>query len=264
VREAAASAGTTGEAPAIHITAEQRADALDRVNQRRLHAGAFLWEWARSLVFALFLFLFLHVFIMEAFKIPSGSMEGTLRVGDFLLVNKVLYGAELPLTRKRLPAVREPERGDVIVFKWPPDPSKNFVKRLVGLPGDTLSMSDGVLVRNGVKVEERYVSHTEPGSDPSGEEFRWQRQHVVKTAQASTSYRPSRNNWGPIVVPGHHYFVLGDNRDNSLDSRYWGFVPDSLVRGQPFMVYYSYEPDSVSRFDWLTRIRWSRLGERIH
>ena len=262
--DSTAGMGAPGDAPSVHITAEQRSGALDRVNQRRFRPAAFLWEWARSLVFALFLFLFLHVFVMEAFKIPSGSMEGTLRVGDFLLVNKVLYGAELPLSGKRLPAVREPERGDVIVFKWPPDPTKNFVKRLVGVPGDTLSMSDGVLVRNGVRVEENYVSHTEPGTDPSGEEFRWQRQHLVKTAQASTAYRPSRNNWGPIVVPMHHYFVLGDNRDNSLDSRYWGFVPDSLVRGQPFMVYYSYEPDSVSRFDWLTRIRWRRLGERIH
>ncbi|MGQ0646020.1 MAG: signal peptidase I [Gemmatimonadaceae bacterium] len=262
--DSAVSAKASAEGPAAHITAEQKADALERVNQRRFRPGAFLWEWARSLVFALFLFLFLHVFIMEAFKIPSGSMEGTLRVGDFLLVNKLLYGAELPLTRKRLPAVRAPERGDVIVFKWPPDPSKNFVKRLVGVPGDTLAMTNGVLVRNGVTVEERYVSHTEPESDPSGEEFRWQRDFLIKTAQASIAYRPSRNNWGPIVVPEHEYFVLGDNRDNSLDSRYWGFVPDSLVRGQPFMVYYSYEADSVARFDWLTRIRWSRLGERIH
>ena len=255
---------TTAELPAMTITAEQRADALLRVNQRRVSLGAFVWEWARSLSFALLLFLFLHVFIMEAFKIPSGSMEGTLRVGDFLLVNKLVYGAELPLSHTRLPAVRSPDRGDVIVFKWPPDPTKNFVKRLVGLPGDTLAMSEGVLVRNGVKVEERYVSHTEPDADPSGEEFRWQRDHLLKTAQASIAYRPSRNNWGPLVVPRHRYFVLGDNRDNSLDSRYWGFVPDSLVRGQPFVVYYSYEPDSVSRFDWLTRVRWNRLGERIH
>lgn len=262
--ESSVSMKATAAVPANQITAEQRADALDRVNESRWRPAAFLWEWARSLVFALGLFLFLHVFIMEAFKIPSGSMEGTLRVGDFLLVNKLVYGAELPVARVKLPAVRTPGRGDVIVFKWPPDPSKNFVKRLVGVPGDTLSMTNGMLVRNGVNVEERYVSHTEPGSDPSGEEFRWQRQHVVKTAQASVAYRPSRNNWGPIVVPEHHYFVLGDNRDNSLDSRYWGFVPDSLVRGQPFMVYYSYEPDSVSRLDWLTNVRWRRIGERIH
>lgn len=262
--ESTVTAGTTSELPGVQITAEQRAEALERVNQRRFHPAAFLWEWARSLTFALFLFLFLHVFIMEAFKIPSGSMEGTLRVGDFLLVNKLVYGAELPLTGTRLPAIRHPDRGDVIVFKWPPDPTKNFVKRLVGVPGDTLAMSEGVLVRNGVKVNEQYVVRTEPDDDFSGESFRWQRDHLVKTAEASIAYHPSRNNWGPIVVPDHKYFVLGDNRDNSLDSRYWGFVPDSLVRGRPFVVYYSYEPDSISRFDWLTRVRWNRLGERIH
>ena len=246
------------------ITAEQRAEALHRVNQRKWRPLAFLWEWTRSLALAMFLFLFLHVFIMEAFKIPSGSMEGTLRVGDFLLVNKLVYGAELPLTTKRLPGVRAPVRGDVIVFKWPSDPTKNFVKRLVGLGGDTLSMQSGLLRRNGVIVEERYVSHSEPDTDPSGEAFRWQRDHVVPTAEAAIGYHPSRDNWGPIVVPRHHYFVLGDNRDNSLDSRYWGFVPDSLLRGQPMVVYYSYSPDSGVRFDWLTRVRWERLGERIH
>lgn len=256
--------GTGVDLPAAHITAEQRADALERVNAPRGRVLAFLWEWTRSLSLAMFLFLFLHVFIMEAFKIPSGSMEGTLRVGDFLLVNKLVYGAELPFTGKRLPAVRPPAHGDVIVFKWPPDPSKNFVKRLVGLPGDTLSMEEGTLLRNGVKVEERYVTRSDPDGDASGEDFRWQRDHLVKTAEASIAYHPSRNNWGPIVVPEHHLFVLGDNRDNSLDSRYWGFVPDSMVRGEPFVVYYSFSPDSTDRFDWLKRVRWQRIGERIH
>jgi signal peptidase I len=253
----------TAESPAL-MTAEHRASALDRVNRRRFRPLNFLWEWARSLFFALLLFFFLHVFVMEAFKIPSGSMEGTLRVGDFLIVNKVLYGAELPLGRKRLPAIRAPQRGDVIVFKYPPDPSKNYVKRLVGLPGDTLSMERGRLVRNGVRVEEQYVRHIDPEDDPGGEAFGWQRAHLVRMALAEPLYRPSRDNWGPIVVPEHHYFTLGDNRDNSSDSRYWGFVPDSLVRGTPFIVYYSYEPDSLDRWAWLKRIRWERLGERIH
>lgn len=255
---------STGEHPGVHISAEQRAQALDRLNQRPFRPFAFLWEWARSMVFALLMFFFLHVFVMEAFKIPSGSMEGTLRVGDFLLVNKVIYGAELPLSGKRLPAIRRPERGDVIVFKYPPDPAKNYVKRLVGMPGDTLAMDRGTLIRNNVRVEERYVRHVEPDSDPSGEEFRWQHTYLVKTAEASVGYRPSRDNWGPIVVPPNHYFTLGDNRDNSSDSRYWGFVPDSLVRGTPLFVYYSFEPDSADRAAWLTRIRWNRLGQRIH
>jgi len=254
----------TPDASSAAISLERRADALERVNAERFQPLAFLWEWARSLALALVLFFILHVFVMEAFKIPSGSMEGTLQVGDFLLVNKVLYGAEVPFAHARLPAIREPERGDVVVFKWPSDPTKNFVKRLVGVAGDTLAMANGILVRNGERVNEEYVKHTEPGVDPTAEDFRWQRHHLVKTAEASIAYHPSRNNWGPIVVPDAHYFVLGDNRDNSLDSRYWGFVPDSMVRGQPFLVYYSYAPDSSQPLSWLTRVRWKRLGDRIH
>ncbi len=222
-----------------------------------------VYEWAKSLSLALLLFLLVRAFFVEAFKIPSGSMEGTLLVGDFLLVNKLVYGAELPFTGRRLPAVRQPKIGDVVVFQWPEDPSKDFVKRLVGMPGDTLSMENGVLLRNGRAQDERYVSHTEPGVDPAGEEFRWQRDFLVRRVSARPSYHPSRNNWGPLVVPAQHYFMLGDNRDNSLDSRYWGFLPDSLVRGSPMIVYYSYAPDSASLLDWVTRVRWQRLGERV-
>jgi signal peptidase I len=245
------------------ISQQDRDEALQRVNQGSPRILHFFWEWAKSFFLACIMFLFIHAFVVEAFKIPSGSMEGTLLVGDFLLVNKLVYGAEIPLTHKRLPAVRVPRRGDVIVFQWPPDPSKNFVKRLVGVPGDTLSMEEGSLLRNGIRLQERYVHHSEPGVDPAGDEFRWQRDHLVRTAEASIAYHPSRNNWGPLVVPPHHLFVLGDNRDNSLDSRYWGFVPDSLVRGQPLLVYYSYAPDSSARAAWLTRVRWKRLGDRI-
>jgi signal peptidase I len=163
-----------------------------------------------------------------------------------------------------LPRLRDPRRGDVIVFEYPEDPTKNFVKRLVGVPGDTLEMREGILIRNGGSLAERYVEHTEPDMDPAPEDFRWQRDYLVKTAAAAPGYHPSRNNWGPLVVPIGNFFVLGDNRDNSLDSRYWGFVPDSLVKGRPFVIYYSYAPDSSDRsFAWLTHIRWTRLGERI-
>ena len=223
-----------------------------------------LFEWAKSLSLALLMFLTVRAFLVEPFKIPSGSMEGTLLVGDFLFVNKLVYGAEVPFTGKRLPAFRHPQRGDVLVFQWPEDPSKDFVKRLVGMPGDTVAMRDGVLIRNGRAQRERYVTHTAPHKDPSGEEFRWQRDYLVSRARARPSYHPSRNNWGPLVVPVGNYFVLGDNRDNSLDSRYWGFVADSLVRGSPMVVYYSYAPDSNVAFDWLRRVRWNRLGERVH
>jgi signal peptidase I len=161
-------------------------------------------------------------------------------------------------------AVRKPRRGEVIVFQFPSELSKNFVKRLVGEPGDTLAMENGVLILNGERTEESYVSHTEPGNDPSADEFYWQRNYIVRTAEARTdNYRPSRNNWGPLVVPDGNYFVLGDNRDNSLDSRYWGFVPDSLVRGRPMFVYYSYTRDSSEGNKWLGGVRWNRLGERV-
>ena len=235
-----------------------------------------LWEWAKVFPAAVLLFLLLRSFFVEAYKIPSGSMERTLLVGDFLLVNKLVYGAEIPFSGRRLPAIRTPRIGDVLVFEWPVDPSKNFVKRLVGLPGDTLAMRDGVLVRNSVAMQEKYVLHTEPNVDPVNDDFRWQKGFVVNTAAAAAAttgvvagavsdgaYRPSRNNWGPLVVPPKHFFVLGDNRDNSLDSRYWGFVPDSLLRGTPLVVYYSFTPDSAEPFAWLTQIRWSRFGNVV-
>jgi signal peptidase I len=233
---------------------------------RRSAVGAVargLFEWAKSLSLAILLFLVVRAFLVEAYRIPSGSMEGTLLVGDFLLVNKLVYGAEVPFTHERLPAFRRPRYRDVVVFQWPEDTTKNFVKRLVGLPGDTLSMRDGTLVRNGEAQDEPYVTHTEPNADPSGEEFGWQREFLVTRKAHAATYRASRNNWGPLVVPANSYFMLGDNRDNSLDSRYWGFVPDSLVLGSPIVVYYSYAPDSTSALDWLTRVRWGRLGERV-
>lgn len=247
---------------------ELRANALRAANGRTLAPRGvrvgWVWEWAKVFPAAVLLFLVLRTFFVEAYKIPSGSMEKTLLVGDFLLVNKLVYGAEIPFSGKRLPALRAPKRGDVVVFEFPIDPSKNFVKRLVGLPGDTLSMRDGQLVRNGQSLTEQYVEHTEPGVDPVNDEFRWQRGHLVNTAVAANSdalgYRPSRNNWGPLVVPTHHFFVLGDNRDNSLDSRYWGFVADSLLRGTPLVVYYSFTPDSAATMPWITRIRWARVG----
>ena len=253
-------AATLGDGP--QITSEQKAEVLRRMNRRRTFPGL-VWEWAKTFVIAVGLFLVVRAFLFEAFKIPSGSMENTLLVGDFLFVNKATYGAQIPFTHFRLPALQQPQRGDVVVFIYPVDGKTNFVKRLVGVPGDTLEMRDGVLVRNGVPLRESYVTHSDPDVDPSNEEFRWQRPYLVSTAEARASH-PSRNNWGPLIVPQRNYFVLGDNRDNSLDSRYWGFVPDSLLKGRPLVVYYSYSPDTAARFAWLSRIRWERIGERIH
>ena len=247
----------------VRITPSQRVDALRHVNKRGGWGFGFLWEWTKIFWISVALFLVLRTFIVEAFKIPSGSMERTLLIGDFLLVNKLAYGAEIPFTQVRLPKLREPQRGDVIVFESPEDATKTYVKRLVGVAGDTLEMREGVLLRNHERVREGYVRHTAPDIDPVEDRFRWQRDYVATTANASVGYYPSRNNWGPLVVPERNYFVLGDNRDNSSDSRYWGFVADSLVKGRPFVIYYSYAPDSAERLGWVTRIRWNRLGERI-
>jgi signal peptidase I len=244
-------------------TPEERIVPFEQAKRRPRFAGLrIVWEWAKSVQLAIILFLVVRAFLVEAFKIPSGSMEGTLLVGDFLLVNKLVYGAEVPFTGTHLPAVRNPALGDVVVFQWPEDPAKNFVKRLVGLPQDTLEMRDGILWRNGFEQREPYAQRAPMGFDPAGDEFRWQRDFVAPAVDPR-GYNPTRNDWGPLVVPAQHYFVLGDNRDNSLDSRYWGFVPDSLVRGSPIFVYYSYAPDSGQAFDWLTRVRWQRLGELI-
>jgi signal peptidase I len=244
------------------LSMEQKADVLRRVNRAGVRWSVFA-EWAKSFIIAVALFLFIRSFFVEAFKIPSGSMERTLLPGDFLLVNKLVYGAQVPFTSLRLPALRSPQRGDIIVFEFPKDRSKDFVKRLVGLPGDTLSMQEGVLSVNGVAQTERYVTHPEPEPDRLEGDFRWQREFLVRTAEAGLGAHPSRDNWGPLTVPENSYFALGDNRDNSQDSRYWGFVPDSLVRGRPMFVYFSYAPDSAQSFAWVTQIRWARLGARV-
>jgi len=241
---------------------ERRSHALQLANQRRSGGKlSFLAHWAKIIIVSLALFVVIRAFGVEAFKIASGSMEHTLFEGDFLLINKLVYGAGI--SGHKFPALHAPRRGDVIVFTYPVDPRLNYVKRIVGIPGDTLEMRSAVLIRNGRVVREDYIQHSTDDADQSDEEFRWQTAYLVGGASIE-NYRPSRNNWGPLVVPAHDYFVLGDNRDNSSDSRYWGFVADSLVRGQPIMVYYSYAPDTGDRLDWLTRLRWKRFGELVH
>ena len=228
-----------------------------------------IWDWTRSLFFALILFLLVRTFLVEAFKIPTSSMEGTLLVGDFLLVNKAVYGAEVPWLGMTLPAVKEPRRGDVVVFNPPHDPLKNYVKRVVGLPGDTLEMRDKALYLNGAEMNEdfaRYIDRS--GTDAIHPNMKWQSNHLlaeetVRRRGRGGEYRPSRDNWGPLAVPDSSYFVLGDNRDNSEDSRYWGFVDRGAIRGQPWIVYFSFDATSEQRPPWLRAVRWDRVGGRI-
>lgn len=226
--------------------------------------GRWLWEWVKSLAVALAIWFVLRALLIEAFRIPSSSMERTLLVGDFLFVNKALYGAELPIIHTRLPAFRDPQLHDIVVFDSKLDAGTKVVKRIVGMPGDTLEMRGNVLFRNGVRQHEPYAIHSDSLDDPSDPEMRrWQMDYLLPGVERET-YRPTRGNWGPIVVPAGQYFVLGDNRDNSLDSRYWGFVDRRVIRGRPLFVYYSYDRASWRALPFLTAIRWTRIGSRPH
>lgn len=220
---------------------------------------AWLVDWAKTLVFALVIFLVLRTFALASFVITSGSMEDTLLVGDFLLVNKVVLGSQVPATGLRIPGYGEPRRSDIIVFRADHAPGLDIVKRLIGVPGDTLRMEDGVVFVNGVRLEEPYVRHDPGNPDSQAPEMVWQLPHLVGGIDRST-YRPTRDNWGPIVVPEERYFMLGDNREHSLDSRFWGFVERRKMKGKPFFVYYSYDRQVLKPLPFLTAIRLGRIG----
>jgi len=222
---------------------------------------AWVWDWTKSIVVALVVWFFLRTFLVEAFRIPSGSMENTLLIGDFLFVNKALYGAEVPIIHARLPAVREPARDDILVFDSVEEEDLKVVKRLIGMPGDTLSMEGGQLYRNGQRVDEPYAVHADPArSEDPGQRAKmraWQLPHLA--GNDTTSYHPDLQDWGPIVVPADSFFMMGDNRDSSYDGRYWGFLPRENVRGRPLVVYFSYDPSSWRALPFMTAVRWGRI-----
>jgi signal peptidase I len=189
-------------------------------------------------------------------------MEHTLEVGDFLLISKAAYGAVIPGTERRLPGYADPRRGDVIVFRAAHEPNMDLVKRLIGLPGDTVAMRGGVLYLNGVAQVESYLKGTPGAQDASHPAFAWQREFVIEEV-ADGAYRPTLHNWGPLVVPPGRYFALGDNREQSLDSRFWGFVDAAKVKGRAVFLYWSYDGEVLRPFPWLTAVRWERIGDRI-
>lgn len=235
-----------------------------------------MWENFKSIVGALAIFLILRAFLIEAYRIPSGSMVPTLLVGDWLFVNKAIYGAHIPFSNSSLPAYREPRRGDVVVFVSPyqadeaargNDPTPTLVKRLIGLPGDTLYMRKGVLYVNGIAQRQGYGAAQvvpEVANFPDTL-FWWQKKVGLKSSRfGAAPAQPTHDDWGPLVVPPHKLFMMGDSRYNSKDSRYWGFVPRENVRGRPLFVYYSYNADDSDRpLPALTDIRWSRIGHWI-
>jgi signal peptidase I len=218
-------------------------------------------EWAKSIGIALVLFLVLRTFLIQTFVITSGSMQNTLLVGDMLVVNRLAMGSRLPGTGLRIPGYSEPRRGDIIVFDPPHEETIMLIKRLVGMPGDTLAMRGRVLYRNGERVEERYAMHTD-ASDGSDPRMAWQLRHLTADVDPAT-YEPTRDNWGPIVIPDGRYFMLGDNREQSLDSRYWGLLERWRLEGRAVFTYFSYNRESYRPFPWLREVRWGRLGDGI-
>jgi signal peptidase I len=184
-------------------------------------------EWGEAVFIAVILALFVRTFLVQAFKIPSGSMMPTLLIGDYILVNKFIYGIKIPFTRKTLIPIRRPGREDVIVFIFPEDKSVDFIKRVIGLPGDTIEIKNRNIYINGILYNDRHGFY-------------------------GTSIGNSKYFYGPKTVPDKHLFVMGDNRNNSRDSRFWGYVPMELVKGKAFIIYWSWPKR-------LSAPRWNRL-----
>jgi signal peptidase I len=214
-------------------------------------------EYLESIVVAVILALFIRTFAVQAFKIPTGSMETNLLIGDHLLVNKMVYSPSVFPFEGLLLGKREIQRGHIVVFKFPEEPGRDFIKRVIGLPGETVEIRDKQVQINGKALEEPYVRFLEPPLRRDDPEY------------ALRGDR-DRDNWGPRVVPPGHLLVLGDNRDNSRDSRYWGFLPIDQVKGRALMVYWSYEASREeyhrTGWEWLrdtasafSRTRWTRF-----
>ena len=245
-----------------------------------------LWENVKSIAGALVIFLFIRTFFVEAFRIPSGSMIPTLLVGDWLFVNKLVYGPHVPFTSINLPGYSDPQRGEVVVFVSPyqpdeaaigNDPTPTLVKRLIGMPGDTIYMRDGVAYVNGIEQRQGFAAANNEKGNPDEENdlFVWQKRYALPNSRFGPApVRATHDNWGPLVIPPTHYFMMGDNRYCSKDSRYWGVVPRENVRGRPMFVYYSYrpgdQPSLVCAYEtcdrpvpFITDVRWGRIGTRI-
>lgn len=232
------------------------------------------WEGFKSLAGTVAIFLLLRTFLVEAYRIPSPSMVPALLKGDWLFVNNLRYGPHVPFTDWNLPGYAQPARGEVIVFvspyqiDQPEDPTPVLVKRLIGMPGDTIYMRNAVVYVDGIAQKLGYTSPEQTIGDGTQYDplFEWQHQFEAKhTRFGEPPPQPTHDNWGPLVIPKDRYWMMGDNRYDSKDSRYWGFVPRQNIRGRPMFVYYSYVPqeDSDRAISFITDIRWSRLGHWI-
>jgi len=199
-----------------------------------------LREYAEAIIIALIAALIIRAYVIQAFKIPSGSMIPTLLVGDHILVNKFIYGTTIPFSDKRVLVFKKPERGDIIVFKYPDNPKKDFIKRVVATGGDKIESRNKVIYVNGEKLSEPYSQHTD---------------NAMLSAGMSL-----RDNFGPTSVPENKFFVMGDNRDQSHDSRFWGFVDFKEIKGEALIIYWSWNSDDSGLFN---KIRFTRIGHLI-
>jgi signal peptidase I len=222
-------------------------------------------EYFEAMVTAVILALFIRTFVVQAFKIPTGSMENNLLIGDHLLVNKFVLGPTASRLERVLFPIGTIKRGDVVVFKYPVDPDRDFIKRVIGLPGETLEVREKKVYINGKALDEPYVHYLEPTAS------------VSETTEI-TSF-DVRDRYGPVTVPPDEYFMMGDNRDNSADSRYWGFLRRDYVKGKAVVIYWSYESESEEYEDegagatvkdfasvfahFFTRTRWDRMFHQI-
>lgn len=202
-------------------------------------------ENIEAIVIAILLALFIRTFIVQAFKIPSGSMLPTLQIGDHLLVSKFIYGVKMPFTGATLIPISDPKPNDIVVFQYPKDPSLDYIKRVIAVAGDTVEIRDKKILINGKPFEDQHGVFLDPRIHPAALD--------------------PRDNWGPVTVPANKIFCMGDNRDNSYDGRFWGFVDLKAVRGKAWVIYWSWDVDknwySLDRF---RSIRWSRLGDFVH
>jgi signal peptidase I len=216
-------------------------------------------DYARAFFPVLIVVFLLRSFLFEPFRIPSSSLEPTLLKGDFILVNKYNYGVRLPVVHKKIYAKGSPMRGDIIVFRWPPNPSYDFIKRVIGLPGDHISYLNKELYVNGQKLPQLFL-HKDIAQGALGEEWSAEEKQEdllgVKHHIYVNPLKTSRN-YQDIVVPEGMYFVMGDNRDDSADSRYWGFVPEKNIVGKAMLVWMSWD-------GFHHGVRWERIGKIIH
>ena len=205
-------------------------------------------EYFETIVIAVVLALFMRTFVVQAFKIPTGSMEPNLLIGDHLLVNKFVFAPTLSSAERTLLPMTDIRRGDIVVFKYPEDPERDFIKRVIGLSGETIELKDRQIRVNGRAIQEPYAHYLpRPAGSGGGE---------ITTGDV-------RERYGPVVVPAGSVFVMGDNRDNSQDSRYWGFLPKENIKGKALMIYWSFD-SSEGGLNLFTQTRWARILQQIH